>query len=599
MRMRGRLERLVGLGAVLVVLCLVAVAPGSARAAERVASTTGTASASCAAGAPCDLATALEGAQAGDDVLVESGDYGSAAAPLVGSILVTAGELTVHGPSGGARPRIFLSASPRFSGDATGLVFSGESTSVSDLEVHNESTAAGASGLFSSGGSIDHVVASSAGVSSSSAAEVASAIIADGATTITDTVAYATNNAADGLDPTGGEALLLEGEGGTDIVRNSTLVAATPGTNFAMEAKGESGSTTVTLQNTIVAHADNGLVIAQAGMASITVNADHDAISGESTVSGTYNPASTVTSAAPVFVNAAANDYHEAAGSAATIDKGTPVNGDPTTDIDGDLRTIGPAPDIGADELPDVPAAAAISTSDVNTTQATVLGVVTAGGGASQAWLDYGTTTTYGQRSVAVTVSPSANQQTVSFPIAGLTANTTYHARITIVNQAGTISSNDLTFATTSAPSSPPASGTATTPHTTSASIRVTGKHAAVSKTGNTYTIVLPLSVSCPIEQTCMTTTTLTIPPAKTTGHGKRKTKPIVIALAHITVRSGQSIKLKIKLNRTGANQLRHHRLTVSYLVNATTAGAAAKRRSGKLMLKAEAPASEGVLLTV
>jgi hypothetical protein len=593
MRTRWRLGRLSGLGAALVVLCLAAVAPGSARAAERVASTTGTANASCASSAPCDLTTALEGAQSGDDVLVESGDYGSPTAPLVGSILVTAGQLTVHGPSGGTRPRIFLSASPQFSGDATGLVFSGLSTSVSDLEVHNESTAAGASGLFSSGGSIDHVVASSAGVSSSSADQVASAIVASGATTITDTIAYATNNAADGFDPTGGEALLLEGEGGTDIVRNSTVVAAAPGTNFAMEAKGETGSTTVTLQNTIVAHAGNGLVIAQASMASITVNADHDAISGESTVSGTYNPASTVTSAAPVFVNAAANDYHEAATSAATIDKGTPVNGDPTTDIDGDLRTVGSAPDIGADELPDVPAAAVTSTSDVNTTQATVLGVVTTGGGASQAWLDYGTTTTYGQRSMAVTVSPSVNQQAVSFPVTGLTANTTYHARITIVNQAGTISSDDVSFTTTSAPNSPPAGGTATTSHTTPASIRVTGKHTAVIKTGSTYTIVLPLSVSCPIDQTCTTTTTLTIPPAKTTGKRKPKTKPIVIALAHITVRSGQSIKLKIKLSKTGANQLRRHRLTASYLVNVTTAGAAAKQRSGKLLLKAEARASK------
>src|SRR6202020_3352380 len=100
----------------------------------------------------------------------------------------------------------------------------------------------------------------------------------------------------------------------------------------------------------------------------------------------------------------------------------------------------------GADELPGLPTAAAMSTSDVNTTQATVLGVVTAGGGASQAWLDYGATTTYGQRSATVPVSPSASQQPLSFPITGLSANTTYHARITIVNQAGEISSNDVTF---------------------------------------------------------------------------------------------------------------------------------------------------------
>jgi hypothetical protein len=592
-RMRRRMGRSAGTGAVLAVLCWAAVAQGSASAAERVASTTGSANAGCTTSAPCDLATALEGAQPGDDVLVESGDYGSPGAPLAGSIIVTAGNLAVHGPSGGVRPRIFLSASPRFSGDATGLVFSGLPTSVSDLEVHNVSTATGASGLFSSGGSIDHVVASTAGVSSSSASQVASAIIASGATTITDTVAYATNNAADGLDPTGGEALFLEGEGGVDIVRNSTLVAATPGTNFAMEARGETGSTTVTLQNTIVAHADNGLVIAQENMASITVNADHDAISGENTFSGTYNRDGTVTSASPVFVNAAADDYHEAAASAATIDKGATVSGDPATDLDGDLRTIGSAPDIGAYELPNAPTAAAVSTSGVNTTQATVLGTVTAGGGASQVWLDYGTTTTYGQRSTAIPVSPSASQQTVSFPITGLMAYTTYHARITIVNQAGTISSNDLTFTTTSAPNSPPVSGPTTTSRGTPASIRVTGQQAVGTKTGNTYTIVLPLSVSCPAQQTCKTTTTITIPAAKTTGKRKPKAKQIVIGLAHLTVRGGQRVKLRIKLNRTGADQLRRRHLTASYIVKVTTTGAAAKTKSGKLVIKAKAPASK------
>jgi hypothetical protein len=510
---------------------------------------------------------------------------------LAGSISVTAGNLTVHGPTSGPRPRIFLSADPRFSDDATGLVFSGVPTSVSDLEVHNVSTAAGASALFSSGGSIDHVVASTAGVSSGSAQQVASAITAYGATTITDTVAYATNNAADGTDPTGGQALFLEGEGGTDVVRNSTLVAATPGTNFAMEARGESGATTVTLQNTIVAHAGNGLVILQESMASITVNADHDVISGESTFSGTYNrDGATVSSAAPVFVDAAAYDYHEAATSTATIDKGVPVSGDPSTDLDGDLRTVGSAPDIGADELPDAPSAVAISAGDINVSQATVLGAVTAGGGASQAWLDYGTTNTYGQRSAAVTVSPSAGEQTLSFPITGLAAGTTYHARITIVNQAGTISSNDVTFTTASPPSSPPASGPAATTHGTPASIRVTGRQTVGTKTGNSYTILLPLSVSCPAKQTCKATITITIPPVRTTGKGKPKAKPIVIALAHVTVHGGQRAKLKIKLNRTGANQLRRHSLKASYVVKVITNGAAAEQRSGKLVISAKTP---------
>lgn len=583
----GRTGRFAAIGAAMVVLLWTGVAPGSALAAQRAASPTGSANAGCAVSSPCDLATALEGAQPGDDVLIESGDYGSPTAPLAGPIRVAAGNLTVHGPSDGSRPRIFLSDSPQHVGDSSGLVFAGLPTSVSDLEVHNLSTAAGASGLYSSGGSIDHVVASTAGVSSVSADQVASAIIVGGgAATITDTVAYATNNAADGLDPTGGEALFLQGWGGTDVVRNSTLVAATPGHGFAMVAIGEVNSTTVTLQNTIVAHA-NGLAIAQASMASITVNADHDVITGESTISGAYAPDfATVTATSPVFVNAAANDYHEAPASTATIDKGTPVSGDPTTDIDGDLRTVGAAPDIGADELPDLPTAAAAGTSDITATQATALGTVTAGGGASQAWVDYGTTTAYGQRSASVAVLPTALQQTVSFPITGLTADTTYHARITIVNQAGTISSDDVTFTTASAPNAPPAGGPGATAHASPASIRVSGRRAVATKTGNTYTILLPLSVSCPAKQTCRATTTITIPPTRAIGKGKHRAKPVVIALTHITVRGGRSVKLKVKLNQTGAKQLRHHRLKASYVVKVTTKGAAARQRTGKLVIK-------------
>ena len=48
------------------------------------------------------------------------------------------------------------------------------------------------------------------------------------------------------------------------------------------------------------------------------------------------------------FVNSAAHDYHLAPGSAA-IDRGDP-NRYPATDIDGQTRPMGLAPDAGADE---------------------------------------------------------------------------------------------------------------------------------------------------------------------------------------------------------------------------------------------------------
>src|ERR1700727_2310653 len=78
----------------------------------------------------------------------------------------------------------------------------------------------------------------------------------------------------------------------------------------------------------------------------------------------------------------------------------------------------------------------------------TVFGSVTAAGGASQASLEYGTTTAYGRQTPVTEVVPTANQQLISFPISGLAPGTTYHARIMIVNQAGTVSRNELMFTT-------------------------------------------------------------------------------------------------------------------------------------------------------
>ena len=51
----------------------------------------------------------------------------------------------------------------------------------------------------------------------------------------------------------------------------------------------------------------------------------------------------------PGFVDPGAGDYHLRLTSAA-IDRG--IDAGVTVDIDGDLRPIGPAPDLGADEFP-------------------------------------------------------------------------------------------------------------------------------------------------------------------------------------------------------------------------------------------------------
>jgi len=104
----------------------------------------------------------------------------------------------------------------------------------------------------------------------------------------------------------------------------------------------EAGYTaTVSLVNNVIAnHSANGVYT----YAGATVIADHnlfwnngaDSITGTNAVLGD-----------PSFVNPTLGDYHIGPGSAA-LDAG--ANAGVTTDIDGDLRPSGPAPDIGADE---------------------------------------------------------------------------------------------------------------------------------------------------------------------------------------------------------------------------------------------------------
>jgi hypothetical protein len=589
-------------------MCCAAGAAGSALAASRVASPNGTANPTCSSVAPCDLATALTGAHNGDDVSLSAGDYGSATAPIQGSIQTNAANLTVHGPSSGPRPRVFLAATPSVSNGPSGLVFAGTSTTLRDIEVHNVSSGVGAQAIFVADGStIDHVVASTAGEAEATPdVQVAAAIIADGPTVVTDTVAYATNNGGGAFQTPGAEGLFLEADGGSDVVRDSTVVSAAGSLGFALEARGTVGTTVATLQNTIVSGGSNGLVVAEESGAMMTVNADHDRISGESTFSGAYNPGATVTTAAPVFVNAAAGDYREAPNSTATIDQGGPEGaGDPATDLDGDLRTVGVAPDIGADELPGAPSATATGTAAVASDHVTVLGSVTAAGGASHASLQYGTTTAYGQQTPVTTVVPTANQQLISFPISGLTPGRTYHARIMIINQAGTVSSNDLTFTTASSPA-PGAGGSGTgtggsgsSPggpgagdHTKPPTIHQTGHQIAATISGTTYAITLPLLVGCPTGESGVATITLTVPAATKHRKPKHPTKPIVIGTARITLAGGHHVKPKLKLNHTGAKLLRQrHQLRTSFALNAHAGASVTTSKSGSILIKIKFPA--------
>ena len=89
--------------------------------------------------------------------------------------------------------------------------------------------------------------------------------------------------------------------------------------------------------------------------------------------------------------------------------------------------------------------------SSITQTTATLNATVNPNGGeVSECKFEYGTTTAYGNRRRPCSSLPGSGTSAVavSAPITGLTANTTYHFRISATNSSGTSKGSDETFKT-------------------------------------------------------------------------------------------------------------------------------------------------------
>ena len=75
--------------------------------------------------------------------------------------------------------------------------------------------------------------------------------------------------------------------------------------------------------------------------------------------------------------------------------------------------------------------------------------------------VEYGTTTSYGSQTSAVSAGSGSSAVAVSVPVSGLASSTTYHARLVAVSAGGTTNGPDLTFTTGGGPP-PPAPSVAT-----------------------------------------------------------------------------------------------------------------------------------------
>ncbi|MCX6243592.1 MAG: T9SS type A sorting domain-containing protein [Bacteroidetes bacterium] len=99
--------------------------------------------------------------------------------------------------------------------------------------------------------------------------------------------------------------------------------------------------------------------------------------------------------------------------------------------------------------LTQAPTVITYAATGVNTTVATLNGLVTANGAATTIWFDYGLTVGYGTSVAGTPPSVIGNTATTSlYNAIGLTNATLYHYRIRAVNAMGTTNGADMTFTT-------------------------------------------------------------------------------------------------------------------------------------------------------
>ncbi len=315
---------------------------GAAQAAQRYAAP-GAAGVTCKQSDPCSLEDSINGASANDEIIVTAGEYQVTGAPIN---VVTSG-LQIHGDPGGPMPKVNAAL-----GGLPAINLNAEGIELSYIEFVNRETEAIGIRCFKMA-TIERVRAFGIGEGAAGLVQMNGCLVRDSLLR------------GEGTNSLGMESLALaEGEP-AELVRNVTAIA-TGQNSVGIQSRytgPAGGHHTLVLSNSIASGDAFDLraedTVQGPGVIDVS-NSNFDSVSAEgaASVSGPANQ-----TAPPRFVDAAAEDYREGAGSP-TIDAGS-TEGIGALDLAGDPRLLGAAPDIGAFEFVPPPAAAALTSLSV------------------------------------------------------------------------------------------------------------------------------------------------------------------------------------------------------------------------------------------
>lgn len=441
-----------GLVALAAMIAALILDPAVATALDRYAAPNGSEISGCEQANPCEIHRALATALQNEQVIITTGDYGSAGAPLTGTILPTATGLDVHGEDGKPRPRIFVATG----NDASALVLPGPGTKARHLELQQRPSSGSRQAAleldnaeatdivvhnFAPQGKACVVLHDSLLRNSLCEASGASSTNAMGIATFTGVGPGAVNNSvlrnvtaiAPGAGGVGIEALAGNNTGEDQhlTVSNAIVRGASGSADVGADnPPGGSGVATVTID-----HSNFGFVSSLPVGSGVRVV---DGPSGGNQRFGTVN-----------FV--ATGDYHQAAGSP-TIDKGATGLENGSTDFDGDPRALGPGTDIGADEFVSPPLAVTGVAGGVTTSTAVLNATVNPNALATTYHFDFGRSAGYGSSTAETGAGAGTANLGAAATLTGLVPATTYHFRIVATNRGGTTVGADRAVTTQARP---------------------------------------------------------------------------------------------------------------------------------------------------